>query len=175
MCAISRIHNGLKVVFCFRHATPSHYHHDAWLPACVEGKNAWWVYHVNNVSKMEFVLSINFLQYMGCMCSYKCRWLKGYIHNPSHYHHQIASIHFSHYHIFRWLCVWNVWIIIFCHLLHIHPGTPRPCFHYWCAVYVICKRSDTLWPVDGVLCLRITSSHCRHYADVSEGIVLTVV
>ena len=36
MCAISRIHNGHNVVFCFRHATPFHYHHDAWLLACVE-------------------------------------------------------------------------------------------------------------------------------------------
>ena len=30
------IHNGHKVVVCFRHATPSHYHHYAWLLACVE-------------------------------------------------------------------------------------------------------------------------------------------
>ena len=36
MYAISRIHNGHKVVVCFRHATPSHYHHYAWLLACVE-------------------------------------------------------------------------------------------------------------------------------------------
>ena len=26
-------------------------------------------------------------------------------------------------------------------------GTMRPCFHYWCSVYDICKWSDTLWPV----------------------------
>ena len=38
MYAISRIHNGHKVVVCFRHATPSHYHHYAWLLACVEHK-----------------------------------------------------------------------------------------------------------------------------------------
>ena len=36
MCAISRTHDGPKVVLCFRHATPSHYHHDAWLLACVK-------------------------------------------------------------------------------------------------------------------------------------------
>ena len=28
-CVIGRIHNDLKVVFCFRHFTASHYHHDA--------------------------------------------------------------------------------------------------------------------------------------------------
>ena len=28
-CVIGRIHYGLKVVFCFRHFTASHYHHDA--------------------------------------------------------------------------------------------------------------------------------------------------
>ena len=37
MCAVGRIHNGLKVVFCFRHTTPSHYQHDADLRTCIEG------------------------------------------------------------------------------------------------------------------------------------------
>ena len=31
-------YHGHKVVVCFRHATPSHYHHYAWLLACVEHK-----------------------------------------------------------------------------------------------------------------------------------------
>ena len=40
-----------------------------------------------------------------------------------HYHHQIRRIHLSHcYHIFPWLCVWDVCYIIFCYLLHIHSG-----------------------------------------------------
>ena len=30
------------------------------------------------------------------------------------------------------------------------PGTLGPCFHYWCSVYGIYKRSDTLWPVGRV-------------------------
>ena len=51
------------------------------------------------------------------------RWLKGYIHSLSYYHHQIGSIHLSHcYHIFPWLCVWDVCYIIFYYLLHIHSG-----------------------------------------------------
>ena len=29
MCALGMIYNDLKVVFCFMHATTSHYHHDA--------------------------------------------------------------------------------------------------------------------------------------------------
>ena len=29
MCAVGRIHNGLRVVLYFRHATPSHYRHHA--------------------------------------------------------------------------------------------------------------------------------------------------
>ena len=29
MCAVGRIHYGLKVVIWFMHATPSHYHHYA--------------------------------------------------------------------------------------------------------------------------------------------------
>ena len=60
------------------------------------------------------------------MCStgpFQYRWLKGYIYNSCYYHHQIGSIHlFNCYHIFPWLCVWDVCYIIFCHLLHIRSG-----------------------------------------------------
>ena len=62
----------------------------------------------------------------GCMCStgpFQYRWLKGYIYSSCYHHHQIGSIHFSHcYHIFPWLCAWDVCCITFCHLLHIHSG-----------------------------------------------------
>ena len=27
VCAVGRIHNGLKIMFCFKHATPFYYHH----------------------------------------------------------------------------------------------------------------------------------------------------
>ena len=126
MYAISRIHNGRKVVVCFGHDTPSHYHHDAWLLACVEHKNACRVYHVASVSKMGLVLSITFLYITG---PFEFRWLKEYSHNPSYYHHQIGSIHLSHCcHIFPWLCVWDGCTIIFCHLLHIYPGNTGTLF-----------------------------------------------
>ena len=62
---------------------------------------------------------------MGCMCSigpFQFRWLRGYIHSSCYYHHQIRSINLTHYHIFPWLCAWDVSYIIFCHLLHIHSG-----------------------------------------------------
>ena len=79
----------------------------------------------------------------GCMCStgpFQYRWLKGYIYSSCYYHHQIGSIHISHcYHIFLWLCAWDVCYIIFCHLLHIRSGKPGICFHYYCAVYDQCK------------------------------------
>ena len=83
---------------------------------------------------------------------FEFRWLKGYIHNPSYYHHQIGSIQLSHCcHIFPWLCVWDGCTIICCHLLHIYiPRTLGPCFHYWCSVYGISKWSGTLWPVGRV-------------------------
>ena len=94
--AISRIHYGLKAVFHFRHFT---------------------------------VLSITFYFYYniwGYMCStgpFKHRWLKGFIYSSCYYHHQIGSIHLSHcFHIFPWLCVWDVCYIIFCHLLYIYSG-----------------------------------------------------
>ena len=60
---------------------------------------------------------------------FEFRWLKGYIHNPSYYHHQIGSVHLSHCcHIFPWLCVWDGCTIIFCHLLHIYPGNTGTLF-----------------------------------------------
>ena len=48
------------------------------------------------------------------------RWLRGYIHSSCYYHHQIGSINLTHYHIFPWLCAWDVSCITFCRLLHIH-------------------------------------------------------
>ena len=51
------------------------------------------------------------------------RWLKGYVFNPSNYHHQMGSIHLSHFcHIFLWSRFWGGCTIIFCHLLLIYPG-----------------------------------------------------
>ena len=35
-CVIGGIHYGLKVVFCFKHFTASHYHHDARLLTRIE-------------------------------------------------------------------------------------------------------------------------------------------
>ena len=57
MCAVGGIHNGLKVVSCFMHVTPSHNHHYADLPICIEHIRRkiledCWVYFVESVSKM---------------------------------------------------------------------------------------------------------------------------
>ena len=54
---------------------------------------------------------------------FKYMCLKGYIYSPCYYHHQIGSIHLSHcFHIFPWLCAWDVCHIIFCHILYMHSG-----------------------------------------------------
>ena len=81
------------------------------------------------VVNMLLVLSITFYFHYniwGWMCStgpFQYRWLKGYIYSSRYYHHQIGSIHLSHcYHVFTWLCAWDVCCIIFCHLLHIRSG-----------------------------------------------------
>ena len=102
------------------------------------------------VINMLLVLSItSYFHYniWGCMCStgpFQYRWLKGYIYSSCYHHHQIGSIHLSHcYHIFPWLCVWDVCYLIICYLLHIHSGKPGICFHYYCAVYDEWKLSDT--------------------------------
>ena len=108
---------------------------------------------------MLLVLSITFyFQYniWGCMCStgpFKYRWLKGYIYS-SCYHHQIGSIHLSHcFHIFPWLCAWDVCYIIFCHLLYIHSGKTGNLFSL-----VLCS----LWLVQIVGYV----SACRSYSFV---------
>ena len=113
-CVIGRIHHGLKVVFCFRHFTA---YRCLWSLSC------------GGVSNMMLVLSITFRCHYDiwvCMCStgpFQFRWLKGYIHSSCYYHHQIGSINLTHsYHIFSWLCAWDVCCIIFCHLLHIYSG-----------------------------------------------------
>ena len=81
---------------------------------------------------------------------FEFRWLKGYIHNPSYYHHQIGSIHLSHCcHICPWLCYMVVLSYSVIFYIYI-PGKLGHCFHYWCSVYCICKWADTLWPVDRV-------------------------
>ena len=81
------------------------------------------------VPSMLLVLSITSYFHdniWGCICStgpFQYRWLKGYIYSSCYYHHQIGSIHLSHcYHIFLWLCAWDVCYIIFCHLLHMNSG-----------------------------------------------------
>ena len=80
MCTVGRIQNGLKVVFCILHATPSHYHrhgdllisieHIGWkiAEACV---NAYWVYSVESVSKMYLVLSVTYIIFFA-ICGVVC-------------------------------------------------------------------------------------------------------
>ena len=68
------------------------------------------------------------------------------VHNM---HHQIGSINLTHYHIFPWLCAWDVCYIIFCHLLHIHSGktgilfSSLLCILWWVQIfgYVLACRS----------------------------------
>ena len=121
-CILLGIKLQLKVVFCFRHFTAFHYHYYVTL---LTGTNNVWV-SCGGVFNMLLVLSITFYFHYniwGCMCStgpFQYRWLKGYIYSSCYCHHQIGSIHLSHcYHIFPWLCAWDVCYIIFWHLLYI--------------------------------------------------------
>ena len=111
------------------------------------------------------------------MCStgpFQFRWLRGYIHSSCYYHHQIGSINLTHYHIFPWLCAWNVCYIIFCHLLHIHSGKTGILFSLilcrLCRVqifgYVLACKS--CWFV----CTLHLWSHYHHCANLSEHIEL---
>ena len=108
------------------------------------------------VVNILLVLSIAFYFHYnicGCMCStgpFQYRWLKGYIYSSCYYHHQIRSIHLSHWYlIFPWLCAWDVCNIIFCHLLHIRSGkignlfSLSLCSLWWVQIfrYVLAYRS----------------------------------
>ena len=71
-------------------------------------------------------------------------------YSSCYYHHQIGSIHLSHcYHIFPWLCVWDVCYITSCYLLHILSGKTGNLFSlllcslWWVQIigYVLCWRS----------------------------------
>ena len=98
---------------------------------------------------MLLVLSITFYFHYniwGCMCStgpFQYRWLKRYIYSSCYHHNQIGSIHLSHYyHIFPWLCAWDVCYIIFCHLLQIRSGKTGNLFSLYEIVgYVLAYRS----------------------------------
>ena len=72
------------------------------------------------------------------------------IYSSCYYHNQIGSIHLSHcYHIFPWLCTWDVCCIILCHLLHIRSGktgnlfSSLLCSLWWVQIfrYVLACRS----------------------------------
>ena len=90
------------------------------------------------------------------MCStgpFEYRWLKGYIYSSCYHHHQIGSIHLSHcFHIFLWLCAWDVCDIIVCHVLYIHSGKTGNLFSlvlcrlWWVQIveYVLACRSYSL-------------------------------
>ena len=118
-CVIGGIHHDLKVVFCFRHFTAFHYHlckttHMHWIHINVCRVYCGCVFNMLLVLSNTFYIHYNI---WGCMCStgpFQYRWLKGYMYSSCYYHHQIGSIHLSHYnHIF------SVVVCLRCLLHHI--------------------------------------------------------
>ena len=102
------------------------------------------------VFKILLVLSIPCYFHYNCMCStsqFHYRWLKGYIYRSCHYHDQIGSIRLFHcYHIFPWLCAWDVYYIIFCHLLYIHSFN----------LIIIIVQTYLHWTPDVLWCLALS-------------------
>ena len=127
---------------------------------------------------MLLVLAITFYFHYniwGRMCStgpFQYRWLKTYIYSSCYYRHQIGSIHLSHcYHIFPWLCAWDVCYIIFCHLLHIRSGKTGNLFiivQFMMSANIRIRFG--LWIV--LVYLYRTPSHYHHCGNLSEGIEL---
>ena len=123
---------------------------------------------------MLLVLSITFYFHYniwGCICStgpFKYKWLKGYIYSSCYYRHQIGSIHLSHcFHIFPWLCAWDVYHIIFCHLLYIHSGdfpAQRPVtrsFDVFCGLRLSKQLNKQLWDWRFEMLSRSLWRHCN--------------
>ena len=98
----------------------------------------------------------------------------GYIYSSCYYHRQIGSIHLSHcYHIFPWLCAWDVCYIIFCHLLHIRSGKTGNLFFIIIVQFMVSANIGIRFGLQIVLvCLYSTPSHYHHCENLSEGIEL---
>ena len=120
-CDIGRIHYDLKVLFCYRHLLPLIV---IIMQDCSQALKIWMPVELILWSPIDY-LSLPLLSW-GCMCftgPFQFRWLKGYIYNSCYHHYRIGSINLTHrYHIFPWLCAWDVRYITSWHLLHIHSG-----------------------------------------------------
>ena len=159
MCAVGRIHNGLKVVFCCMHATPSHYRQRADLLSCIEHirceileacTNACWV-HLSSVSDMWLVPSVAF-RVFSVIYEILCVELSLSCYNRediiiTHLYHT-GSINLSHCCIFPWLCAWGT---IMCCMSYI----PRVSWVLFLFInvqsYGVCKYSSSSWPSDHIL------------------------
>ena len=128
---------------------------------------------------MLLVLSITFYFHYniwGCLCStgpFRYRWLKRYVYSSCYYHHQIGSTHLSRcYHIFPWLCIWDVCYIIFCYLMHIHAGKTGN-FLIIIVQFNMSTNSQIRFDFKIVFVYSyITPSHYHHCASLSEDIEL---
>ena len=77
-------------------------------------------------------------------------WYVNFVHPLIHTCYNMVAHKFSPF--FRG-CVSEMVVLSYSVIYYIYIlGKLWPCFHFWCSVYGICKRSDTLWPV-GRVCL----------------------
>ena len=111
------------------------------------------------------------------MCStgpFQFRWLKGCIYSACYYHNQNGSINLAHcYHIFPWLCAWDVCYITFCHLLYIHSGITRIFVFIIIVQFMMSSNSRMRFDLQiAFVCLYIASSFYHHCANLSEDIEL---
>ena len=121
------------------------------------------------------LLDISLMYIWGCMCStgpFQFRWLRGCIHSSCYYHHQIGSIR-THYHIFPWLCAWDVCYIIFCHFFAYTFRENRDFVFIINVQFMMSANSRILFGLQIVfVCLYITPPHYHHCAILSEDIEL---
>ena len=121
-------------------------------------------------------LPVIFINIYGVVCvqlvHFSLSVLRGYIHSSCYYHNQIGSINLTHYHIFPWLCAWDVCYIILCHLLHI-IWENRDFVFIITVQFMMSTNSRIRFGLRIVFaCLHITPSYYHHGANLSEDIEL---
>ena len=165
------------------HATPSHYNNCAELLTCIEHirwkipeacVNACWVYSLESLSEIQFVLSVNLLDFLcnmwGCM-----RWT-GPISLDNREDMFITHLIIIKYQPFQLLSYFSMvvclmWLYHVCCQFHIYPEKARLCV-LLCNLMMCAHDGMHNDSMVVFVCLHITLPHYHHYADISEGIEL---
>ena len=132
------------------------------------------VFNMWLVPSITFHWHYNIWVYMCSTGPFQFRWLKGYIYSPCYYHHQIGSINLTHcYHIFPWLCAWDVCVTSYSVTYTYTFREDRDFVFIIIVQFMMSSNSRIRFDLQLIFsCLYITPSHYHHCAKLSEDIEL---